>query len=163
VLKRSLSLVTAATVFAAVCVLPSLLSGSDSGVALAQTTAPAVAAKVRPLPTNLQVLPRQMTGDQVHELMERWEAETGMHCNACHAAIPGAVGPTGKPRLNYADDSREEKATARQMYRMTEEINSKYIAKVPGSGAAVTCGTCHRGKMGPEPYTPPAKDHDHAH
>ena len=39
------------------------------------------------------------------------------------------------------------------MYTMTEEINSNYIAKVEGSGMPVTCGTCHRGQVSPEPFT----------
>ena len=39
------------------------------------------------------------------------------------------------------------------MYTMTEEINSHYIAKVEGSGMPVTCGTCHRGQVSPEPFT----------
>ena len=45
------------------------------------------------------------------------------------------------------------KAVARLMYTMTEEINSNYIAKVEGSGMPVTCGTCHRGHVSPEPFT----------
>jgi len=39
------------------------------------------------------------------------------------------------------------------MYTMTEEINQKFIAKVDGLGVPVTCGTCHRGHAGPEPFT----------
>ena len=51
------------------------------------------------------------------------------------------------------------KGTARIMYEMTEEINSNYVAKVEGSGMPVTCGTCHRGEISPEPFTmqPPAE------
>ncbi len=45
------------------------------------------------------------------------------------------------------------KAVARLMYTMTEEINSKYIATVNGSGMPVTCGTCHRGAVSPELFS----------
>jgi hypothetical protein len=45
------------------------------------------------------------------------------------------------------------KAIARLMYTMTDEINANYIAKVKGSGMPVTCGTCHRGQVSPEPFT----------
>ncbi len=44
------------------------------------------------------------------------------------------------------------KAAARLMYTMTEEINNNYIAKVKGSEASVTCGTCHRGAVNPEAF-----------
>jgi len=44
------------------------------------------------------------------------------------------------------------KTVARLMYTMTEEINSNYIAKVKGSAANVTCYTCHRGAVNPEPF-----------
>jgi len=111
-------------------------------------------------PTNLQVLPKNLTGDQVHEIMETWEAYLGVHCSTCHAADPKNIGPNGRPRLNYADDSKPEKATARLMYKMTEDINTNYVSKVPNSDVPVTCGTCHRGHFGPEPFViPPDDDH----
>jgi hypothetical protein len=114
-------------------------------------------------PTNLKVLPKTLTGDQVHEIMEKWEGSLGVHCNTCHAPDPNNIGPNGRPRLNYADDSKPEKATARLMYTMTEDINRNYVSKVPNSDMPVTCGTCHRGHFGPEPFVIPPDDHDHDH
>ena len=115
-----------------------------------------------PAPTNLKVLPRNLTGKQVHEIMEKWEGELGTSCKTCHAADPKNLGPNGKPRLNFADDSKEDKQTARKMFKMVEEINSNYISKIDSSGAPVTCGTCHRGHLGPEPFVPaPEKEHPH--
>jgi len=108
-----------------------------------------------PAPTNLKVLPKDLTGEQVHEIMEKWEGSLGTHCNTCHTADPSNIGPNGRPRLNFADDSRPEKATARVMYAMTEDINKNYVSKIDSSGAAVTCGTCHRGHLGPEPFVIP--------
>ena len=46
------------------------------------------------------------------------------------------------------------------MYTMTEDINKNYVVKVPNSDMPVTCGTCHRGHLGPEPYVIPKDDHD---
>jgi hypothetical protein len=112
-------------------------------------------AQVHPAPTNLKVLPKDLTGDQVHEIMEQWEGSLGAHCNTCHAPDPNNIGPNGRPRLNFPDDSKEEKATARKMYLMTEDINKNYVSKIDSSGAPVTCGTCHRGHLGPEPYVIP--------
>lgn len=114
-----------------------------------------------PAPTNLQVLPKTMTGEQVHELMEKWEGYLGVHCSTCHASDPKNIGPNGRPRLNYADDSKDEKQTARLMYKMTEDINVNYVSKVPSSDTPVTCGTCHRGHLGPEPFVLPPDEHDH--
>ncbi len=112
-----------------------------------------------PEPTNLKVLPKTLTGQQVHEIMEQWEGSLGAHCNTCHTADPKNIGPNGRPRLNFADDSKEEKQTARMMYKMTEDINVNYVSKVPSSDQPVTCGTCHRGHLGPEPFVIPEEDH----
>ena len=115
-----------------------------------------------PAPTNLKVLPKNLTGAQVHEIMEKWEGELGTSCKTCHAADPKNLGPNGKPRLNFPDDSKEDKQTARKMFKMVEEINANYISKIDSSGMPVTCGTCHRGHLGPEPFVaPPEQPHAH--
>ena len=111
-----------------------------------------------PAPTNLKVLPKDLTGQQVHDIMEKWEGSLGAHCSTCHTADPKDIGPNGRPRLNFADDSKEEKATARLMYKMTEDINVNYVSKVPNSDLPVTCGTCHRGHLGPEAFVIPEDD-----
>ena len=112
-----------------------------------------------PAPTNLKVLPKTLTGDQVHEIMEGWEAALGAHCNTCHTADPKNIGPNGRPRLDFADDSKKEKSTARLMFKMTEDINENYVSMVDSSGAPVTCGTCHRGHLDPEPFVIPKREH----
>ena len=117
----------------------------------------------QPAPTNLKVLPKNLTGDQVHEIMEGWEAGLGVHCNTCHTADPNNIGPNGRPRLNFADDTKKEKSDARLMYKMTLDINQNYVSMVNSSGAPVTCGTCHRGHQEPEPWVAPKEEHDHDH
>lgn len=128
----------------------------------AQSVSPAPASAhahhAHAAPTNLQVLPKTLTGEQVHEIMEKWESELGVECSTCHAADPKNLAPNGKPRLNFADDSKMEKAIARRMVQMVEAINHDYVATIPNSGQAVTCGTCHRGHFGPEPF--PAAEHE---
>ena len=113
-----------------------------------------------PAPTNLKVLPKTTTGEQVHEIMEAWEAALGTHCDTCHTADPKNIGPNGRPRLNFSDDSKPEKSTARLMFKMTQDINENYVSMVDNSGAPVTCGTCHRGHLGPEPFIAPKEKHD---
>lgn len=120
-----------------------------------------------PAPTNLKVLPKTLTGKQVRDIMEQWQGQLGVHCNACHAADPKNVGPNGRPRLNFADDSKPEKNAARLMYTMTNKINDDTISMVDmnmdqaegshedHSDHKVTCGTCHRGHLKPEAFIPP--------
>lgn len=105
-----------------------------------------------------------MTGEQVHEIMHGWEAQLGSECTTCHAVDPNRKMPNGRPALNFADDSKPEKNTARLMYRMMEDINKNYVSKVQDKGdEPVTCGTCHRGHLHPPTFTPPKEDHDHDH
>lgn len=116
----------------------------------------------QPTPTNLKVLPKTMTGEQVHELMHKWAADLGSECSTCHTADPTRIGRNGRPQLNFADDSKPEKSAARLMYTMVEEINTQFVSKVDNSGMPVSCGTCHRGHINPPPYVaPPDHDHDH--
>jgi hypothetical protein len=117
-----------------------------------------------PSPKNLQVLPRDLTGAQVRDIMRHWAGDLGVECNACHAAYPDRVGRNGRPELDFASDEKPEKQMARIMYTMTETIRKDYIPKVAaldtmGSPAApVTCGTCHRGNLDPQEYVPPRRE-----
>ena len=104
-------------------------------------------------PTNLKVLPKDLTGQQVHDIMEQWAHSLGVRCDSCHTEDLDAVSPDGRPRLKFADDSKPMKTLARLMYTMTDKINADYIARVKGSGSPVTCGTCHRGQISPETFT----------
>ena len=83
-----------------------------------------------PEPTNLKVLPKDFTGQQIHEIMEGWAGSLGVHCDTCHATDPNNVGPNGRPRLKFDDDSKPEKEMARIMYTMTEDMKENYIKKV---------------------------------
>jgi cytochrome c553 len=105
------------------------------------------------------VLPKGLTGEQVHDIMHKWEASLGTQCGTCHKADPNNIGPNGRPRLDFADDSKPEKATARLMFTMTEEINMQFIAKFDNSGVPVSCGTCHHGHLDPEPFVAPPETH----
>lgn len=116
-----------------------------------------------PAPTNLKVLPKDMSGEQVHQLMHKWEAELGTECSTCHAADPSRKTPSGRPMLNFAEDSKPEKNTARLMFKMVEDINKNYVSMVDNSGVPVSCGTCHRGHLDPPIFTPPKGEHDHDH
>lgn len=121
-----------------------------------------------PPPKNLKVLPKTLTGDQVHDIMHKWEAQLGVECNTCHAEDPNRKMPNGRPALNFADDSKPEKETARLMLKMTMGINKDYTSKVESkhdnaeSAKQVSCGTCHRGHFDPPAFVPPP-EHEHEH
>ena len=156
-------------------VVTALLSASFTVVTFAQSSQnqqpPAGSAEhhqhePNPTPTNLKVLPKDMNGDQVHELMHGWANALGTECGTCHAADATRKTPNGKPALNFADDSKPEKNMARLMYQMTEDINKNYVSKVEketGEGPPVTCGTCHRGHVEPPLFVPPKGEHGHDH
>jgi cytochrome c551/c552 len=136
-----------------------------AGGAPPQNTTSGMASGGRPMrnfpaPTNLQVLPKDLTGQQVHEIMEGFAGSLGVHCDFCHAADAKNIGPNGKPRLNFADDSKDDKKIARIMLTMTQQINADYISKASAMdpdamGMKVTCGTCHRGHEMPEEFVIP--------
>jgi DmsE family decaheme c-type cytochrome len=138
-----------ATAFFAAATLSQVPQGPPSAAASSQPAPP----RTFPAPTNLKVLPKDLSGMEVHDIMEQWARSLGARCDSCHAEDPKIAAPDGHPRLNFADHSKPMKAAARLMYRMTEEINNNYIAKVEDSGIPVTCDTCHRGRVSPEPFT----------
>src|ERR1035437_6795927 len=129
-----------------------ILAGSAQSPQASQYTAPTPENSTFPAPTSLNVLPKNLTGQQVHNIMEQWVASLGAQCNSCHTEDPNNIGPNGRPRLNFADDSKPMKAVARTMYSMTERINNDYLVKINSSGAPVTCGTCHRGRLSIKPF-----------
>jgi hypothetical protein len=118
-----------------------------------------------PAPTNLKVLPKNLTGKQVRDIMGGWSGALGVHCDYCHAADPNKKGPNGRPELDFAADTKDEKAMARIMYTMTEDDKKHYIAKVAAMdkmeepAAPLTCGTCHRGHEDPPAFVAPPEQH----
>lgn len=152
----SLSLAVAvftAAVFAVTAVAQTEPSGPPPG---APAGAPMRREMHFPPPKNLQVLPKDLTGEQVHHIMEGWAAALGTHCDTCHAPNPNeTVAPGKRPRLDFELDTKPEKKTARMMVTMVQQINGDYISKVKNSGVKVSCGTCHRGHLSPPVFTPP--------
>lgn len=123
-----------------------------------------------PKPTNLKVLPKTLTGEQVMDIMHGWEKQLGVECNTCHTVDPTKKMPNGRPAMKFPDDSKPEKETARLMLKMTMEINQNYASKVESkehneaSAKEVSCGTCHRGHFDPPAFVPPpGHEHEHEH
>jgi len=104
----------------------------------------------RPAPTNLKVLPKTMSGDDVNKLMREFTGELGVGCEFCHAQNPATQ------RNDPASDANPVKDTARFMITMTDDLNNQYIDNLPGKryGDPITCGTCHRGESHPSIFVP---------
>lgn len=152
VLKPSFSFLSvglAPLLVAAACFVTIAAQAAQTGAGAAEPQ-----PETFPVPTNLRVLPKDLTSEQIHTLMVQWTASLGAQCSSCHAEDHENMGPDGRPLLNFAADSKPLKAVARTMFTMTEEINTKYMAGIDNSGVPVTCGTCHRGHLGPEPFVP---------
>lgn len=94
-------------------------------------------------PTNLQVLPKDMTQQQVVTMMRTFTQALGVQCDHCHVGT----------QADRAKDDKPEKATARKMIKMMMAINSDYLKDVgepaPDGQQKVTCYTCHRGSTKP--------------
>jgi tetratricopeptide (TPR) repeat protein len=108
-----------------------------------------------PAPTNLQVLPKDMAGAQVIQVMQNIAQGLGVGCAYCHvqnaargAEPAGGRGRGGPPPFDFASDEKPQKKAAREMMAMVRDINPKVAAAVGKSADAATrvgCVTCHRG------------------
>ncbi len=148
---------------------PQAVPGSPSATASPQSSRPTAGAgrpmRNYPAPTNLKVLPKDLSGREVRDIMQKWAGSLGVHCDTCHMADPHNIGPNGRPRLNFADDSKPDKQIARIMYTMTQQMNTDYISKAmdldkDDMGSPVTCGTCHRGHKMPKDFVIPREQWD---
>jgi len=151
-----------------------VLAGSLAATAVAQAPQPGAAApggpgqqRKFPKPTNLKVLPKDLDGKQVRDIMRHWAGDLGEECSTCHAEYSDhRKDERGRPMLDFAKDDKPQKRMARIMYKMTEADKANYIAKVKDldkdhkgpEPAELTCGTCHRGKLDPEQYVPPKRE-----
>ncbi len=129
------------------------LAAATAALAQAPATPPGGAPARRPMPppSNLKVLPKDMTSQQVVAIMRDWEKELGVECEYCHAKDPA----TG--RNNFASDANPIKDRARVMMKMTHTINAEYLTQLtdPKPEHEVNCGTCHRGMAKPAVFVPP--------
>ncbi len=103
--------------------------------AQAQAAPPSAAAK--PGATggwkDLQLLPKNISKDELKKTMKAMSRDLGVDCSFCHEE-PNMEKDTNKKKL------------AREMMKMTTEINRNYASVMK----KVTCFTCHRGKEEPE-------------
>ena len=118
-----------------------LLAVAVRATTLAQTPPPQ--GRGGPAPTNLQVLPKTLTQQEVVTIMRTFTQGLGVMCDHCHVGT----------QADRAKDDKPEKATARKMIKMMMAINDDFLKDVgdapePGK-SKVTCYTCHRGAVKP--------------
>lgn len=96
---------------------------------------------------NLKVLPKDISKDELDEVMDGFKAALGVKCGHCHA--PSTIDPK---KLDFASDDKIEKEIARKMMKMTAKINKKYFHREDEQGmiANISCMTCHNGSETPK-------------
>ncbi|MCU0240486.1 MAG: c-type cytochrome [Pyrinomonadaceae bacterium] len=81
---------------------------------------------------------KDMPADQMGKVMNQMSASLGVNCNFCHA------------ENDFAKEGFEHKDIAREMIKMTFELNKKYFNGRP----EINCNSCHNGKAHPSPSFP---------
>lgn len=109
--------------------------------------------------TNLQVLPKDISKDNLVDTMRLFSRSLGVRCDHCHEL--------SEEHQDFASDKKEAKNAARTMMRMVHEINTNFMPKtepLPGEKSAdkVNCWTCHRGAKEPVQGPPPEEHHEGA-
>jgi photosynthetic reaction center cytochrome c subunit len=99
---------------------------------------------------NLKVLPKNISGEELHKVMRSFNDALGVKCSFCHAK-PKA----GEEHPDFSSDEKSEKLIARKMIKMTNRINKKFFHAKTKIGDAdalleVHCATCHHGAPHPE-------------
>jgi hypothetical protein len=90
---------------------------------------------------NLQVMPKNITKDQLKSYMKFMAKSLDVECDHCHEPP------------DMAADKKDAKNIARQMMKMTDEINGKWLKGMKDIDKNyVTCGTCHRGATTPPKF-----------
>ena len=102
-------------------------------------------------PQNLQVLPSDISPDDLQIKMRDIALGLGVRCETCH------VGDRNKPMgtgFDFASDDKRLKRQARLMLEMVNDINGEYVPLLneiePSDRVSVRCVTCHRGRLRPK-------------
>lgn len=111
-----------------------------------------------PTPTNLKVLQKDISTQDLMKIMRAYSGALGVECNFCHAANKQTH------KLDFASDAKDDKGMARTMMAMTHTINEQFMSQINDPDAMpadkhVVCGTCHRSHTMPAHFVPPPEEH----
>jgi Photosynthetic reaction centre cytochrome C subunit len=122
-----------------------------AALALTLMVAAGVAAVSRPgkKHKNLKILPQDISAQKLDSIMESYVKALGVTCKFCHTEIKDFP-----DSLDYVVDDNPMKENAREMMRMTIDINKTHFYfdknERPEYLKVVNCKTCHRGEPYPE-------------
>src|SRR5262245_14185286 len=123
--------------------------GAAIGLLVAAIGSPVAAQEIPDTFKNLKVLPKDIKKGELVSMMRTFAGALGVRCTHCH------VGEEGKPLSTYdfVSDEKTPKRAARDMLRMVDAINDKYLAKADlgrTERLQINCITCHHGLTRPE-------------
>lgn len=98
---------------------------------------------------NLQFFAPDIPREALTQRMREFSFALNVRCQYCHSGGDG-VSFDG---VDFASDDKTEKVKARAMLKMTAEINTTLLPKVPSRAeppVEVSCSTCHRGLRRPK-------------
>jgi Photosynthetic reaction centre cytochrome C subunit len=100
-------------------------------------------------PTNLKVLPADISPEELNRVMHSYERGLGVPCAYCHEENPQTR------QIDFASDENPIKQTARFMISMTNDLNTKYLGQLGDRRYAepLTCGNCHQGQVSPPVFS----------
>ncbi len=104
---------------------------------------------------NLQILPKDISKDDLKKIMDGFCNSLGVKCGYCHVFNPDTR------RLQPDLEDKHKKQEARDMMKMAAELNSKFFGvnlDEPNPKVAITCYTCHRGEEHPVVAPKPVAD-----
>lgn len=93
---------------------------------------------------NLKVLPKDIDKQELRRVMISFSVALGVNCYHCHTNSDRNDFST----YDFADDGKETKRIAREMFKMVSTINEKELPRTGRAKAGlrqVNCVTCHRG------------------
>ncbi|HEX4386884.1 MAG TPA: c-type cytochrome [Myxococcales bacterium] len=138
----SVSFVAFAALFAAVAV------AQTQPAPAAQPQAPGGGMQVPDKFTNLKILPKDITKDDLVHTMRAFNAGLGVRCDFCHVL--------SQEKKDFAADTKPEKQMARGMMKMVHQLNTQDFNYKDAPKA--TCFMCHHGEKKPQLQPPPAPD-----
>ncbi|HLR38500.1 MAG TPA: c-type cytochrome [Chitinophagaceae bacterium] len=102
-------------------------------------------------PNNLKVLPKDISHEQIMNIMKSFTVALDFECTDCHAKSK-----EDPSEIDWMSYDKKNKKVALKMMKMVKKINAKYF-DVKGdfmenylrSKFAVTCQTCHGGSSDP--------------
>jgi hypothetical protein len=95
--------------------------------------------------TNLKILPKDISKDDLVHTMRAFSAGLGVRCDFCHVL--------SQEKKDFAADTKPEKQMARGMMKMVHQLNTQDFNYKDAPKA--TCFMCHHGEKKPQLQPPP--------